>query len=176
MKTYDIKYRIIEFFFTNPTKRLRVRELERELKAPLPSVIRYVKELINEGLLKVIKISNVTFYTADRSSKKFILLKRLRNIRKIYDSGLNDFLINELGNPVIILFGSFFKGDDIEDSDIDLFIQSELNKKINLNKFEQLLNRRIQLFIHKNIKDVKNTDLMNNIINGFTINGLLEVF
>ncbi len=176
MKTYDIKYRIIEFFFTNPTKRLRVRELERELKAPLPSVIRYVKELINEGLLKVIKISNVTFYTADRSSKKFILLKRLRNIRKIYDSGLNDFLINELGNPVIILFGSFFKGDDIEDSDIDLFIQSELNKKINLNKFEQLLNRGIQLFIHKNIKDVKNTDLMNNIINGFTINGLLEVF
>lgn len=166
----------MEFYFDNPTKRLRVRELERELKAPLPSVIRYVKELINEEFLKPVKVSSVTFYTADRNSKKFVLEKRLRNIRKVYESGLVDFLTNEYGNPVIILFGSFFKGDDIEDSDVDLFIQSSVNKKVNLERFEKLINRRVQLFIHKSIKDIKNTNLMNNIINGFTLNGVLEVF
>lgn len=176
MKCSDIKSRIMEFFFNSPTRRVRFRELERELKAPLPSVIRYVKELVKEDFLKSVKVSSVIFYTADRGSEKFVLEKRLRNIRKVYESGLVDFLINEFGNPVIILFGSFFKGDDVEDSDIDLFIQSPLSKKVNIEKFEKLLNRGIQLFIHKSIKDIRNADLMNNIINGFTLNGLIEVF
>jgi len=45
MKQKDIKQIIKEYFFVNPTTKLRVREIERTLKLSLPSVIRYCKEL-----------------------------------------------------------------------------------------------------------------------------------
>jgi len=52
MKTYNIKEKIKEYFFMNPTAKLRVRQMERELKLPLPSVIRYCRELEKEGILR----------------------------------------------------------------------------------------------------------------------------
>lgn len=176
MKQNNIKEKILNFFFTYPTKRLRLREIEREVKVPLPSAIRYTKELVKSSHLKSVKISNVTFYTADRSSRKFIVDKRLSNIKMLYDSGLVDFLIDEYSNPTIILFGSYFKGEDIENSDIDLFILTSLKKKVELKQFEKALNRRLQLFLYNNIRTLGNKDLMNNVINGFVLNGSLEVF
>ena len=43
----------------------------------------------------------------------------------------------------IILFGSSSKGEDIKESDIDLYLQSE-EKKISPDKFEKKLKRRIK--------------------------------
>ena len=54
---------------------MRVRGLERTLKLPLPSVIRYCKELKEEGILTIKKIGNVNFYTADRTNHNFLLEK-----------------------------------------------------------------------------------------------------
>ena len=74
MKTYNIKEKIKKHFFMNPTKKMRVRQIEREIKLPLPSVIRYCKELEKEGILKKETISGVSTYSADRTSKKFLML------------------------------------------------------------------------------------------------------
>ena len=82
----NIKESVREYFFLNPTSKLRVRQIEKTLKLPLPSVIRYCKELIKEGILTAIKIGNVIFYTSDRANEKFLLEKRLFNIRQIYKS------------------------------------------------------------------------------------------
>src|SRR3989344_357942 len=117
MKRKDIKQTIKEHFFINPTAKLRVREIERALKLPLPSVIRYCRELETEEILATAKTGSVNFYTAYRSSKKYLLEKRLFNIKMLYESGLIEHLKTELNNPAIVLFGSFNKGEDIEDSD-----------------------------------------------------------
>ena len=176
MKTKAITTTIKEYFFVNPNAKLRVREIERTLKLPLPSIIRYCKDLEKESILTTIKIGNVNLYTADRSSEKYLLEKKLYNIKKIYESGLVNYLRQELSNPSIILFGSFAKGEDTEESDIDLYIETLSKKDINIEKFEKLLKRRIQLFRHKNINEVSNIHLANNIINGFLLNGFLEIF
>jgi len=139
-------------------------------------VIRYCKELEKEEILSKIKIGTVSFYTAYRSSTKFLLEKKLHNIKSLYTSGLVDFLKEELSNPSIILFGSYAKGEDLENSDIDLYIETPSKKQVNLDRFEKITGRKIQLFVHKNIHDVKNKDLANNIINGFLLNGFVEVF
>ena len=73
MKLTNIKNIIKEYFLINPTAKLRVRQIERILKLPLPSVIRYCKELKNEELLVTIKIGNVVFYTSNRVNNNFIL-------------------------------------------------------------------------------------------------------
>src|SRR3989344_4657187 len=151
MKMKDIKQTIREFFFVNPTAKLRVREIERALKLSLPSVIRYCKELEKESILATIKIGNVNFYTADRGSEKYTLEKKLYNIKRAYESGTIEYLRQELNNPPIVLFGSFAKGEDTEVSDIDLYIETTSKKKVILGKFEKLLKRKIQIFQHKDL-------------------------
>ncbi len=106
----NIKEIIIEYFFLNPTSKLRVRHIEKVLNIPLPSVIRYCRELEEGGILTTIKLGNMLFYTGDRANEKFLLEKKLFNIRQISSSGLINYLRQELSNPIIILFGSYAKG------------------------------------------------------------------
>jgi predicted nucleotidyltransferase len=175
MNRKDIKQQIKEYFFVNPTARLRVREMERTLQLPLPSVIRYCKELEKDGILAVIKIGGTIFYTADMASEHYLLEKKLNNIKKLYGCGLIEYLKRELSNPAIVLFGSFSKGEDTEKSDIDIYIETPSMKKVNLGKFENILNRRIQIFQHKSINEIPKP-LANNIVNGITLNNYVEVF
>ncbi len=123
-----------------------MRELEKTLQLPLPSVIRDCKELHEEEILTTIKTGNVVFYTGDRANENFLLEKKLYNIKTLYVSGLVQFIRIELNNPIIILFGSYSRGEDIENSDIDLYIETPSKKT---NKFRK---------IWKNIKK-KNTSI-----------------
>jgi predicted nucleotidyltransferase len=172
----SIKLKIKEYFFVNPNSKHRVRELERILKLPLPSVIKYCKDLEKEKILQIISIGNVNFYTANQNNENYILEKKLFNLKQIFDSGLIDYLKIELSNPPIILFGSYSKGEDIENSDIDIYIQTISKKEIKFEKFEKYLKRNIQIIKFKSLKEISNKNLANNIINGIILNNYIEVF
>ncbi len=176
MTRKNIKQNIIEYFFLNPTAKLRVREIERTLKLPLPSVIRYCKELEKEGILSNIKTGSISLYTANKMGEKYLLEKKLFNIKRLYESGIIEYLKIEISNPAIILFGSFARGEDTEGSDIDLYIETPSNKELDLGKFEKILKRKIQALKHKSLHDIQNLHLSNNIINGVLLNGFVEVF
>jgi len=176
MKSKNIKQKIKEHFFINPNSKLRVRQIEKLLKLPLPSVIKYCKELQTEGILTTIKTENIVFYTGDRANNNFLLEKKLFNIKSFYDSGFIEFLRIELNNPVVILFGSYSKGEDTENSDIDVYVETPSKKEISIEKFEKLLKRKIQIFRHKSIREIKNIHLSNNILNGIILNNYIEVF
>src|SRR3989344_9137367 len=126
----NIKQTIKEYFLINPSAKLRVREIERTLKLPLPSVIKYCREYEKESVLMTIRIGNVVFYTADRGSEKYVLEKKLFNIKTIHESGLIENLRQELNNPSIVLFGSFVRGEDIEESDVDLYVETHSKKRV----------------------------------------------
>lgn len=176
MKTKSIKQKIKEYFLTNPTTKLRVRQIERVLKVPLPSVIKYTKELKDENILKSSEIAEIKVYSADRASKNFIIEKKLFNIHSLFYSGLVEYLIKEHNNPIIILFGSYSKGEDIETSDIDMYIETVKKLDFDLEKFEKILQREIQIFNYPNLNKIQNKELANNIINGIILNGFVEVF
>lgn len=161
------------FFLTHPSAKKRVRELERELNLSLPSVIRYVEELCSEDIIQKEQVSNITIFTANASAPVYIQEKILHNIKTIFESGIIEYIRMELSNPTIILFGSYLKGIDTESSDIDIFISS--TKKIDLKKFEQKLQKKVQIFGYIKLTDIKNTDLANNILNGYVLNGYVEV-
>lgn len=67
------------------------------------------------------------------------------------------------------MFGSASKGDDLEESDIDLFVQAP-EKKIKLAKYEKLLKRKISLFFEENFSRLSK-ELKNNILNGNILKG-----
>ena len=176
MTRKNIRDKIKEYFFLNPTLKLRVRQIERAVKVPLPSVIRYTKELEEEKVLKSSEIANITTYSADRTSQQFLLEKKLFNIQQLFSSELIKFLVEKLSNPAVVVFGSYSRGEDIEKSDIDLYIETPSKKKINIEKFEKGLQRKIQVFVYNNIQNVENKELANNIANGITLNGFVEIF
>ncbi len=176
MRTRYPKNIIMEHFFVNPTKKMRIRQVERELGLSITSVIRYLRELVDEGILKRIEEGGVVFYAADRSSRKFVLEKRLFNIRSLYLSGLVDFIRDRYSNPTIVVFGSYAMGEDTEESDIDLYIESRSKMKIEFREFEKVLNRKIHAVIEPSISDMGNRHLANSILNGIVLNGFLEVF
>ena len=99
-------------------------------------------------------------YTAIETAKAFVLACINRGLP-----------INEA-----ILFGSYAKGEDLENSDIDLYIETPSKKGVHLEKFEKLLQRKIQIFCHKNINGITNLHLANNVLNGIILNNYLEVF
>ncbi|NOR84631.1 hypothetical protein GQ473_00790 [archaeon] len=176
MKTKSIKERIKEYFFLNPTEKLRVRQIERIVGVPLPSAIRYVKELEDEGIIKSSVVSGVKFFSSDRTSKTFLVEKRAFNLNSLEVSGLKSYLVDEFSNPAIVLFGSYSRGEDIEKSDIDLYIETSKKECTGLSRYEKILQRKIQFFFYKNINDVENKELANNILNGITVNGFMDVF
>ena len=172
----NIKEKIMEYFFIYPTARLRVREIERILELPVPSVIRYCKELEEDGILNKVKTGSVSFYTSDRTNEKFLREKRSFNIRQLSEKGILQHLKIEFHNPIIVIFGSYSKGEDVENSDIDIYVETPSKKEIDLAKFEKALKRKVHLFKYKSLSEIKNPNLSNNIINGIVLNGFVEVF
>lgn len=114
-------------------------------------------------------------YEANRSTQQYKLEKTLHNIKQLHWTGVVQTLIKHYHNPTIILFGSYSKGEDTEESDIDFYIETPATTTPKLSEEEKELNRKIQLHKHKSIHDIPNKDLANNIINGIQLNGYLEV-
>lgn len=164
-----------EHFFVNPTSALRVRELERATNLPLPSITRYVKELIREGIVQKKIMGTTTFYTAHRTDERYRAQKILYNLNALHETGLIQHLINHYHNAPLRLFGSYSRGEDTEDSDIDIYVQTPL-ESVSLATFEKKLKRTVQLFTYKDIHAIPNKELANNIVNGIPLNGYIEVF
>ena len=98
----------------------------------------------------------------------------MNNMFKIKDSGLLDYLIKLFYPQSIVLYGSYLKGEDIETSDIDLFILTKAEKNVDLEKFEKLLKRKIHLLILSDMKKLTR-ELKSEVINGFILHGYLKI-
>lgn len=166
---------ILKIFFESPSKEFNVREIARIVKIAPATASKQLKNFYLQEILKEKKERNLNLYKANFDSDYYIDLKRFYNIRKIKDSGLIKELNEFYLKPTIILFGSAFYGLDTENSDIDLVIISEKKKEFNnIKKFEKKLNRRIQIFAVKDIKELKNEHLINNVLNGMIIQGAIK--
>ena len=85
-----------------------------------------------------------------------------------------NFLENNFPGCTIILFGSFSRGDDIFDSDIDIAIIGIKEKEIPLEKFEKILERAINLNFYRNTREI-HKHLRENIFNGIVLRGGIEL-
>ncbi len=129
-----------------------------------------VKNLEKKGLIRVEKIKNINLISFNRNNKKAIQIKRIENMKNIYNSGLADFLEEKLAGSTIILFGSYSKGEDLKHSDIDIAIIGHKTKNLDLKPYEKELFRKINLNFYKSWNEI-NPYLRNNILSGIFITG-----
>ena len=169
---------ILDYFIKEPEREYYVRELAKLLKKSPTTISKYLNKLEKKGLLKSEKKFNHLLFKANIESKKFKDLKLFYNIEKIRESGLIDYLNDKFNYPTIVLFGSFGKAENSINSDIDILVITPLKNKIDLEKYEELLKHKIQLFLHSSpeLSKMKNKNLLNNFINGFVLEGYWEIF
>ncbi len=158
--------KILEVFYENPGKNFTVRDLSKLTKVPRATVHKKLLELKKEGLI-----------SKENYSEKGLLFETKKInffIEKIVSSGLIDEIVEKLNPSAIVLFGGIRKGESDKESDIDLFVESSVEKKIDLINFEKKLKHKIDLFVYGHIKEV-NENLRANIINGIKLYGYLDV-
>ena len=167
------RYKLLKIFLQSPIESFRLRELSRLSSISPLSVMHYLKEFEEEGLIEKYRKRGIPFYKALRDNEKFILYGKISILYELHESGLVDFLWNKLSPEAIILYGSYAKGEAIENSDIDIFIIGE-ERKLNIEQFEKKLNKTVHLMFKKEIKKIPK-ELKNNLINGIILKGYFKV-
>lgn len=159
-------------FFEKPEREFHVREAATLLRITPATASKRLKEFRKLGILQYRKERMLDFYKANPENENYRDLKKYYGLRKLKESGFIEAINRFYLKPTIVLFGSFAQGLDTSKSDIDLVIISERKEEFKgIEKFEKILNRRIQLFRYKKVRAVKNKHLLNNILNGIVIQG-----
>jgi predicted nucleotidyltransferase len=167
------RYRILEQFFDYPKKPYFIRELSRKCKLAQTAIRIHLRALQEEGLITKDNSGIYASFKAARNSPLFKLLKTQDVVVRAHQSGLIQLLGKRLYPGCVVLFGSASRGEDTEESDIDLFVQAS-QTSLDLHKFEKTLNRRIHILYEPQLKELA-PELLNNIANGIVLDGYLKV-
>ncbi len=163
-------------FFREPTKDHYLLEISKKADLSHTSTKTHLQTLIKLSIIKesIEKRGDRKFpiFRAEIHHKNYKTHKKMFNLLELQNSNLISYLQNSLMPKCIVLFGSYQRGEDVEDSDIDLFLECK-EEKVDLSKFAKMLNRNIQLHFKDNFKKYP-TELKNNIINGVVLEGYLE--
>ncbi len=172
--------KVLEVLYRFPEKEFSLSDIAKEAGVAKANVGSILGQLESAGFIQIEKLTKIWRIKANREQWIYKKNKIIYNLNFIYQSGLVEFLNKMYNNPkAIILFGSFRKGEDISNSDIDIAIEREEIKEYKtigfreLSEFEKQIGKKIQ--IHEFNR--KNADLhvFNNIANGIVLMGFLEV-
>lgn len=173
MLTKDNNYKVMKLFFDNPEKKFHIREIARQTSLSAPGVLKILKKLKEETLL-VSERENIVENVKASRNEKFFLLKKAYNELSLFESGLIALLKDEYEEPeAIVVFGSYARGEDISESDIDIAVVTKKEVKPSLRKFEKYLKRKISFYEIQIGNSSK--EFLNNLANGTVVYGFLRV-
>ncbi len=157
-------------------EKLNLSDISKNLNVSVTAVSKSIKQLEEIKLINIEKDKkiNLILVFLNRTNKRAIQLKRVENLKMIYKSGLSDYLEEEYLGATIILFGSYSKGEDTIQSDIDIAIIGRKEKQINLKKFEDILNRKIIINFYSKFLEI-HKHLKENLCNGIILTGGVEL-
>jgi len=149
MKFNPSVWEVLFYFFSHPYEEVYLRELARKANVSVFSAKQAVDELVKEKVLLERKNGNMRYIRANMESLFFRQLKIAFSIKKIEESGLIPYLVGNIpAISSIVLFGSIAKGEDDENSDVDLLVIGQ-KKRMDLSKFEKKMGREIKIIIMK---------------------------
>lgn len=169
-------WEVARVFFDEPTKDHYLREISKKSGLAHTSVKKHLEDLIEYGIIEEeeLKRGKRTYPIYKRKDGEvYKRYKKIDILDRLHRSGLIEHLVNTFYPDSIVLFGSSARGEDIEGSDLDIFIQAT-DKEIELSEYETSLHRKIQLHVEDDLQNYPK-ELKNNIANGIVVHGYLEV-
>lgn len=164
---------LFRLYFTNPENEYYLRELERLIDTPVSMVRKELQKLEKIGFFKSKKRANLRYYYLNR---EYPLYDELKSIvfKTIGVSGALKKELNRLKDiKAAFIYGSFAKGDEHTDSDIDLCIVGSPSEKALVDiirKLERLTQREINYTMY----DSKDFNEKKEEKGGFAFNLLKE--
>jgi len=176
VKLTNLQQEILRLLFVRTGESLNQRAIAKFLNVSPPAVMKALPTLEKESLIKITQDKNSKRWAVELNieNHKVIQLKRADNLKMVYESGFADFLGKEFAGATIILFGSYSRGEDTNTSDIDIAIIGRKNKLINLEKFEIILGKKININFYNSFKDI-HKNLKENLLNGILLYGGVEL-
>lgn len=172
-------FRVAENIFNYPNKTFHIRMLEEKTGFSTTAVTNSAEELLKFKIIKIEETNLTKNIKADLESEAFRFYKLVFNLYRLKKYGLVDLIKDIFNNPkAIAVFGSFAKGEDIEESDIDILVLSSKKEKVDyretIKEIEEALNRKINIHhlpsLEKSSKEFKNA-----VANGIVLHGYLKV-
>jgi len=178
MDAYKLKWTLEQEIFSllcaKAGEKLSQREIAHFLNVSPTAVANSLKKLKENRLVKMEKTKTINFISFNRDEQKALELKRVENFKNMYTSGLSDYLFHALPGGTIVLFGSYSRGEDTSLSDIDIAVIGRKNKILELEKYEKLLNRKINVNFYNTWMEI-HKHLKNNILNGIILHGSVDL-
>lgn len=163
--SYD---RVLEIFFKEPSKIHFIKEISKKISLAHTSVRNHIKEIEKNGLIIKKQAKPFNGFISNRESERFLFEKQIYNLHSLFEVKME--LILKFAPRAIILFGSYQKGEDLEESDIDLLVIGKVKKELILEEYEKELERKIHItFIDEMVNLEKN--LRDNIKTGWILYG-----
>ena len=172
-------FKVMYWFFDYPDVPITLSELASRLKISKVTAYRAVISLIKEGFLIKEQIGRAWRITCNLSHPYNTTRKVPYHLQLIYESGIID-AINEAypDNLAIILFGSYRRGDDVHNSDLDIAVEvPKLGsvKHIEFTKMDLGFRKNVPVHLLIFSRESIDANLFANIANGIVLEGFLEV-
>ena len=163
-----IRQDLLTLFFTNPSKRYYLRELQRMLGYSAGSIRRELLRFQKDNLFTTQKVGNLLYYRLNTNHPLFKELKSIVSKTVGVEGSLRKGISSIKKIKTAFIYGSFASKKQKADSDIDLMIignpdVSSLNEKI--SGLEKKLEREINITTYtqdeyKNKRKVKSGFVM----------------
>jgi predicted nucleotidyltransferase len=181
VNTYKLKFtklqsEIFRFLCIKTRQSFSLRKIAKELDVSPTAISKSIKLLEKEKLVIKEKKTDMNQFsvTLNKQNRNIFNLKRIENLKLLYESNLIKELQEKFMGSTIVLFGSYSKGEDTIDSDIDIAIIESKEKKINLIQYEKYLERQINLQFYSSFSKI-HRKLRANILNGIILSGSLKL-
>ncbi len=172
--------KILAWFFAYPNTEFGLNELADELKISKTTANKVVLKFVKEGFLRKKVLGKIWRISCDKHHVYNVTSKIAYNLRLVYESGILEETLYKIKSPrVIVLFGSYRKGDDTEKSDIDIGVEVLGDSKTEVMVLGVLpwlgYRKNVKVNLLKFSRNNINTNLFANIANGIILYGFLEV-
>src|SRR3989338_775387 len=176
LKLTGLQQEILRLLFVRAGTQLNQRQVANMLEFSPTAVMKALPRLEKESLIKLQQDKETKRWSIElnRDHHRVMQLKRVDNLKQMYESGLADFLEKEFAGATIILFGSYSRGEDLMNSDIDIAIIGRKEKAINLTSHEKNLERVINLNFYNSFEKI-HKHLKENLCNGIILVGGVEL-
>ena len=175
-RAYD---KIIAWFFAYPNKEFSLSDISNQLEISKSAASKITTHLKEEDFLTVDVLGKIWRIKANQDHGYFKSKKIPQNLMHILESNILKKIKEKYPNyRAIVLFGSYRKGEDLPQSDLDIAIEVLGNQKLEIETlsivklgYREKVNVNIHLFSRNNI----DLNLFNSIANGIVLEGFLEV-
>ena len=171
--------KVMQWFFAYPNAEMSLSDISERLRIAKTTANRIIGLLVKEGFL-LKKVAGKTWRLSCNQQHPYNVTRKIAyNLLLIYESRILEAVHEQIESPrAIVLFGSYRKGDDTEESDIDIAVEVLDSRELRiytLGSIPQLGYRKsVKVNLHVFSRNKIDLNLFSNIANGIALQGFLE--